>query len=571
MNLECFQPSFGASVHLNVRCLVGLFGATKEDGLDEAFSALLDQDQDEEIDHTGILNYALGSEDADRVQFLVGSQSLKQNESQVTLITLVESNSVHPTHLVKQTFAHPDGEVVGLTALPAQPNWFVTTFSHYSADRPDLRTGARVWRLPSLLSAASGGEAEQELGLSSTGSDDHDATQLSNTLDYVTTLPLDGFAHIRRVAASPSTNCADLACIVGPPIGNADSKGGGSSSAATAAAHAFTSHLVLLQAPSPSGSGDYRVSASAQLCLPPSAQIYTSYLKTNLGHLFKTAQSNGRVAITSQPNAIRWSTCQQAGQVAVAFDAGILGWDIRSMKPCYWLEAAHWPCVRDLDFNPHCPNLLVTGGDDGCVRLWDLRFLKSKLHPRDSVVQTGPSPHGGTLAKSTRTRQSWLSGLNTDVATEPLYSIQSHSHWVWSVRYHPTRDQLLLSSGSDSRVCLYNLSQFSSDIMLDDVHSPTESRLDSVPNTVGGDHTSLQTTDSDGSAHHTDRKLHDGLIARLEQHEDSVYAVDWSPVDPWYFASVSYDGNLLINQVPEPVKMHILLQPKLDDADVAEE
>lgn len=66
-----------------MRCLVGLFGATKEDGLDEAFSALLDQDQDEEIDHTGILNYALGSEDADRVQFLVGSQSLKQNESQV--------------------------------------------------------------------------------------------------------------------------------------------------------------------------------------------------------------------------------------------------------------------------------------------------------------------------------------------------------------------------------------------------------------------------------------------------------------------------------------------------------
>lgn len=66
-------------------------------------------------------------------------------------------------------------------------------------------------------------------------------------------------------------------------------------------------------------------------------------------------------------------------------------------------------------------------------------------------------------------------------------------------------------------------------------------------------------------------KLHDGLIARLEQHEDSVYAVDWSPVDPWYFASVSYDGNLLINQVPEPVKMHILLQPKSDDADATEE
>lgn len=60
---------------------------------------------------------------------ILGSNSIGPN-SQVTLITLVESNSVHPTHLVKQTFAHPDGEVVGLTALPAQPDWFVTTFSH---------------------------------------------------------------------------------------------------------------------------------------------------------------------------------------------------------------------------------------------------------------------------------------------------------------------------------------------------------------------------------------------------------------------------------------------------------
>ncbi|TPP57736.1 Protein TSSC1 [Fasciola gigantica] len=345
---------------------------------------------------------------------------------------------------------------------------------------------------------------------------------------------------------------------------------GGSSSVANAATHAFTSHLVLLQAPSPSGSGDYRVSASAQLCLPPSAQIYTSYLKTNLGHLFKTVQTNGRVAITSPPNAIRWSTCQQAGQVAVAFDAGVLGWDIRSMKPCYWLEAAHWPSVRDLDFNPHCPNLLVTGGDDGCVRLWDLRFLKSKLHPHDST-QIAPSTDRGLA--STRTRQGWLSGLSTEVATEPLYSIQSHSHWVWSVRYHPTRDQLLLSSGSDSRVCLYNLSQFSSDVMLGDVPTTrSASRLDPIHNiTDAADHTSVKTADSDVCSNRAENSvLRDGLIARLEQHEDSVYAVDWSPVDPWYFASVSYDGNLLINQVPEPVKMHILLQSKVDDEDATE-
>ncbi|VDP89280.1 unnamed protein product [Echinostoma caproni] len=378
---------------------------------------------------------------------------------------------------------------------------------------------------------------------------------------FVYPLEVNGFEKSGNsfgIASHPSTSCADLACIVGPPVGNTDSKSGYSSAAAST--HSSTSHLVLLQAPSPSGSGDYSVSASAQLCLPPSAQIFTSYLKTNLGHLFKTVQSNGRVAITSQPNAIRWSPYQQAAQIAVAFDAGILGWDIRSMKPCYWLEAAHWPCVRDLDFNPHCPNLLVTGGDDGCVRLWDLRFLKSKLHPSDPGSETSASTQ-----TALRGRSGWPSCLSTEVATEPLYSIQSHSHWVWSVRYHPTRDQLLLSAGSDSRVCLYNLSQFSSDVLLGDMGSTrAEKKTDPLNTAVDVDHTSLKTLDSDGGSDRRD-KLRDGLIARLEQHEDSVYAVDWSPVDPWYFASVSYDGNLLINQVPEPVKMHILLQSKVDD------
>lgn len=36
--------------------------------------------------------------------------------------------------------------------------------------------------------------------------------------------------------------------------------------------------------------------------------------------------------------------------------------------------------------------------------------------------------------------------------------------------------------------------------------------------------------------------LQDNVIATYEEHEDSVYAVDWSSADPWLFASLSYDG-----------------------------
>ncbi len=38
----------------------------------------------------------------------------------------------------------------------------------------------------------------------------------------------------------------------------------------------------------------------------------------------------------------------------------------------------------------------------------------------------------------------------------------------------------------------------------------------------------------------------------------SVYAVEWSPVDPWVFASLSYDGRFVINKVPDQIKFKIL-------------
>jgi WD40 repeat protein len=50
----------------------------------------------------------------------------------------------------------------------------------------------------------------------------------------------------------------------------------------------------------------------------------------------------------------------------------------------------------------------------------------------------------------------------------------------------------------------------------------------------------------------------DGLICTYDQHEDSVYAVEWSPADTWTFASLSYAGRIIINQVPTGEKFKIL-------------
>lgn len=54
-------------------------------------------------------------------------------------------------------------------------------------------------------------------------------------------------------------------------------------------------------------------------------------------------------------------------------------------------------------------------------------------------------------------------------------------------------------------------------------------------------------------------RLEDGVVGRYEEHEDSVYAVEWSSADPWTFASLSYDGRLVLNKVPRKYKYQILL------------
>ncbi|TKS86159.1 Protein TSSC1 [Collichthys lucidus] len=53
--------------------------------------------------------------------------------------------------------------------------------------------------------------------------------------------------------------------------------------------------------------------------------------------------------------------------------------------------------------------------------------------------------------------------------------------------------------------------------------------------------------------------LKDSVVSTYEEHEDSVYTAEWSSADPWLFASLSYDGRLVINRVPRALKYRILL------------
>lgn len=193
-----------------------------------------------------------------------------------------------------------------------------------------------------------------------------------------------------------------------------------------------------------------------------------------------------------------WNPHHGGSQVATANDCIVRGWDLRSMRQVYTLENVHGQYVRDVDFNPNKQYYMVTCGDDCKVKFWDTR------NPNESLM-----------------------------------ILSDHSHWVWRVRYNHFHDQLVLSSSSDSRVILNNIISLSSEPFghMDDEEEEEENK-------------EVKEEPSPPS---------DGVISTYEEHEDSVYAVEWSTADPWVFASLSYDGRLVINRVPRTEKYKILL------------
>ncbi|XP_011296692.1 protein TSSC1 [Fopius arisanus] len=210
----------------------------------------------------------------------------------------------------------------------------------------------------------------------------------------------------------------------------------------------------------------------------------------------------GTLAGKGQPRFTtgKWNPHNGVNQLVTLNENNVRGWDLRCPSEEAWtILSAHSQIIRDLDFNINKQYILATCGDDGYMKFWDIR-----------------SPN------------------------EPVICRMEHSHWVWKIRINRFHDQLVLTSSSDSRVILSSIPSVSSEPyghMVNDDAAITTTIEESV----------------------NDKKLDDGVIGKYEEHEDSVYAAEWSSADPWTFASLSYDGRLVINKVPRKYKYKILL------------
>ncbi|KAH8301185.1 hypothetical protein KR018_006711 [Drosophila ironensis] len=198
---------------------------------------------------------------------------------------------------------------------------------------------------------------------------------------------------------------------------------------------------------------------------------------------------------TSHFSGGKWSHHHQGHQFLALHEGSLSAYDVRDTQHCAWsVSEAHAQMARDLDCNPNKQCHLVTGGDDGYLRIWDCRMPKA-----------------------------------------PVFERSDHSHWVWSVRFNTFHDQLLLSSSSDCKVLLTCAGSVSSE-------------------TAGMEEANFSASE----AEERHKLLPDGLLQTFDQHEDSVYCAEWSNVDPWIFASLSYDGRVIISKVPKQYKYQII-------------
>ena len=141
----------------------------------------------------------------------------------------------------------------------------------------------------------------------------------------------------------------------------------------------------------------------------------------------------------------------------------------------------------------------MTGGDDSYLKFWDCRNL-------------GEGP-----IKQIR---------------------EAHGHWITHVGYHPHHDQLVVSSGTDGVVKLW------------DFHSVSSSKPKEAGRREG--EVVMEAMKA--------KEKKDGLLQEYQDHEESVYGLAWTACESetWIFGSISYDGRIIFNAVPQATQWNIL-------------
>lgn len=155
----------------------------------------------------------------------------------------------------------------------------------------------------------------------------------------------------------------------------------------------------------------------------------------NDGKIFVTTrQENGTFSTDSKPftghsgsvEDLQWSPSEKTVFASCSSDGTIKIWDTRSKKktPAISIKA-HLTDVNVISWNPLVNYLIASGSDDGQIAIWDLR----------------------TFSQQTK-----------DKPVTPVASFSWHKEAITSIHWHPTDESVLVASGADDQVTMWDLS-----------------------------------------------------------------------------------------------------------------
>lgn len=172
-------------------------------------------------------------------------------------------------------------------------------------------------------------------------------------------------------------------------------------------------------------------------------------------------------------------------------------------------------------WDPHDSNA-VSLTSESAIQIWDLRTMKlanslDQSHARNVDYDT-KKEHIIVTAEDEAGIRIW----DLRMSKAPITELPGHAHWTWTVKCNPEYNGLILSSGTDSAVNLWLAPESNKDATTE---SPVESQ----------------------------NKRTDPLLCSYNDYEESVYGIAWSSREPWIFASLSYDGRVVV----ESIKPHL--------------
>ena len=168
-------------------------------------------------------------------------------------------------------------------------------------------------------------------------------------------------------------------------------------------------------------------------------------------------------------NDVKWSHGQYGSTIATAAATGqIIIYDINRAGIEIARLHEHSRQVNKLGFNPHSGHLLLSGDQDGIVRLWDLRALTSEKNVAschsirkftgnsNSIRDLKWSPTNGVefaFCTDNGTIQRWDFRYDKN----PQLRINAHIKQCYSIDWHPD-GKYLVSGGQDKNIKIWDFS-----------------------------------------------------------------------------------------------------------------